>query len=491
MSPERLVPEPIPPPDFLDDLAAWAALPTPRPLHSVYYGDPDDDPDWSVTVYEQSAPGAKPMPVDPAHVTCMNLDNWKSLAQSPDDRIGIDVKRGRLAIGQARPPASAIYVSYNYGFSAHMGGGPYPDRRKWAVPDAAAGRIIDVDATTSLDAAIGQWAASPSANTLIRIADNHTHDLTVALTLDPAKWLTIQAQTGFRPHIRAQGGVIVVTGANSGASLTLSGLLIEGGLQIDQDIQRLRILHATLVPGRSIEEEAPPKGPSLVVNPGVPGSPLNTRLDVQIAFSITGPLRIPETVDGLWLLDSIVDGSPGEPAIADAAGKNGPRATIERSTILGTSFFRRFDLCSDTIFTGVVAVERRVDGCLRFSFVPAGSSTPQQYRCQPALEVATEIEARRRAAQAAGQVLPPGWDTALTASIEGWLVPSFETEVYGAPDYCQLRLTAPAQIRAGASDGAEMGAFNHLKQPQREANLRIRLAEYVPFGRSPGIIYVT
>ena len=52
----------------------------------------------------------------------------------------------------------------------------------------------------------------------------------------------------------------------------------------------------------------------------------------------------------------------------------------------------------------VVAVERRVDGCLRFSFVPAGSTTPQQYRCQPALEVETEIDARRRAAQASGQV---------------------------------------------------------------------------------------
>jgi hypothetical protein len=72
-----------------------------------------------------------------------------------------------------------------------------------------------------------------------------------------------------------------------------------------------------------------------------------------------------------------------------------------------------------------------------------------------------------------------------------WLVPSFQSTTYGEADYCQLRLGAPQQIRAGASDGAEMGAFNQLKQPQRETNLRIRLNEYVPFGRSAGIIYVT
>jgi hypothetical protein len=36
-----------------------------------------------------------------------------------------------------------------------------------------------------------------------------------------------------------------------------------------------------------------------------------------------------------------------------------------------------------------------------------------------------------------------------------------------------------------------MGAFSSLKQPQREANLRIRLEEYLPFGLEAGLIYVT
>ena len=36
-----------------------------------------------------------------------------------------------------------------------------------------------------------------------------------------------------------------------------------------------------------------------------------------------------------------------------------------------------------------------------------------------------------------------------------------------------------------------MGAYCHLKQPQRAANLRLRLDEYLPFGLEAGIIYVT
>jgi hypothetical protein len=70
-------------------------------------------------------------------------------------------------------------------------------------------------------------------------------------------------------------------------------------------------------------------------------------------------------------------------------------------------------------------------------------------------------------------------------------VPSFTSIHYGDPGYAQLHLKSPIEIRTGAEDGAEMGVFCHLKQPQRETNLRIRLEEYLPFGLDPGIIYVT
>jgi hypothetical protein len=43
----------------------------------------------------------------------------------------------------------------------------------------------------------------------------------------------------------------------------------------------------------------------------------------------------------------------------------------------------------------------------------------------------------------------------------------------------------------GAEDGAEMGVFNMLQQPQREATLCAVLDEYIPFGLIAGIFYVT
>jgi len=92
-----------------------------------------------------------------------------------------------------------------------------------------------------------------------------------------------------------------------------------------------------------------------------------------------------------------------------------------------------------------------------------GSSTPRQYRCQPALAVQ------------AGQQGP---------------VPAFGSRRFGDPDYAQLRIDCPRALRTGAADASEMGAFHFLFEPQREANLRMRLDEYLPIGLQAGLIYM-
>ena len=79
----------------------------------------------------------------------------------------------------------------------------------------------------------------------------------------------------------------------------------------------------------------------------------------------------------------------------------------------------------------------------------------------------------------------------IRAEILRWLKPTFTSKQYGQPDYAQLAQVCPQQIWTGAEDGAEMGVFNHLMQPQREANLRASLNEYLRFGLEVGIIYVT
>ena len=47
------------------------------------------------------------------------------------------------------------------------------------------------------------------------------------------------------------------------------------------------------------------------------------------------------------------------------------------------------------------------------------------------------------------------------------------------------------EIARGADDESEMGAFHDLFQPQRVANLRARLAEYVPAGMEAAIIFAS
>ena len=47
------------------------------------------------------------------------------------------------------------------------------------------------------------------------------------------------------------------------------------------------------------------------------------------------------------------------------------------------------------------------------------------------------------------------------------------------------------EIRRGADDEAEMGAFHALFSPQREANLQVRLGEFLRVGLAAGIFYET
>jgi hypothetical protein len=71
------------------------------------------------------------------------------------------------------------------------------------------------------------------------------------------------------------------------------------------------------------------------------------------------------------------------------------------------------------------------------------------------------------------------------------LQPRFTEATYGEPNYVQLRQDCATEIRTGAEDSSEMGAFNFLKQAQREANLQASLKEYLRFGMEAGIFYIT
>jgi hypothetical protein len=307
------------------------------------------------------------------------------------------------------------------------------------------------------------------------------HELTTNIVVPAAKTIEIRAADQYRPVIRLSGDLLI-SSAGEG-QLLLNGLLITGGLlhlPANSEMRQLRLVHSTLVPVTSSQTTSPPASvpvPSLLVE-----SP-----DVSIEFEscISGPIG---AVDGahVFIHNSIID-SGGETRLAygdvslfntnsppspNSFEQSGAPLQIVNSTIVGKVSTLTMELASNTIFfadleegdlwPASIYAERLQAGCVRFSYVPPGSRLPRLYRCQPAeLEEATRLR------------------------------PIFTSLRYGDAGYCQLSQLCAVEIREGADDQAEMGAFHDLYQPQREANLNSSLGEYLRFGLEAGVFFAS
>jgi hypothetical protein len=459
--------------------------------------------------------------VPPDRIAICDLSTWRrpaparayvaasgGPAQPRPIAAGIDPRLGRLAFPVGIDPVRVV-VDATHGFAGDLGGGPY-DRRDstelWLDPRKVTFQIgvtKDIQAVAesnpsaplvpSLGDAIAAWSTASTATDsgfgLIVVMDSarYDEDLTDVATVEiPAGWRLaivaadwpderepatggapvrslgrIAADKRLRPHIR---GVLDVRGtapasANNPGELIVSGLLLEGRLTVvEGNLGRLSVYDSTL---------APAAGGMTVESTGT-GAASNRSLAVSLDRSISGPVSLPAGVRRLHLGDAIVDGA-GAPVTLDAAGA---LAELDAVTVIGGVIVERLE-ASNTLFTARVTVQRRQEGCVRFSHVPAGSSTPRRFRCQPDLALA-------------GQT-----DPATIERIRAALVPVFTSTRYRDPGYGQLGSTAAAELRAGAEDGSEMGAFSSLKEPQREANLRIALDEYLRSGLEAGIFFVT
>ncbi len=480
---------PIRPEALLEDLRALDRTTSPPPASTEYYGPFDSGRTSFLIVRDGVA-------VPPNKLRCQDLATW---SQPQGEVVGVDVTRGRIAFGTTFVPTQGVDVSFHRGFSADLGGGSY-DRRRWVVKtDDSAVRAFTVGpggapaathaslvGTASTPGALDEWVSAGRPNTIITILDSRSYLLPSKIKLPNDGWLVIQATNRERPLLVTESTGLAVenlppaagTDPEAKAELTLGGIIVEGYLDVAGDLARLQLAHATLVPGRALNGTA---RPSLLVS-ATSGS---TRLQIDCASCITGPLEVPQTITGMTIADSIVDGLGGE-AIGGPAGDPGGALRADRSTILGSASVCHLD-ASDSIFIGEISCQRRQAGCLRFSYAPPQSRTPRRYRCQPDLAVAAALS------QALNQQgsLSASQRQQITASVERLLTPVINDLRHGMPAYGQLALDCPAQIRNGAENGAEMGVFNHLKQTQREANLRIRLREYLPFGLAPGLIFVT
>ncbi|HSY48938.1 MAG TPA: hypothetical protein VLC46_09015 [Thermoanaerobaculia bacterium] len=462
----------------LDILDYKAIVPADRSGFSELYGDAGT----AQSLRRSFAIFSDGTMVPPEKICSGNLSTWK---QPPLDIVAVDTRSGRISFGPSWTPKN-VRVSYHYGFAADLGGGPYP-RASWLIKRHLAEDVLHVAQSgaagtfSTVFDAVAQWKAGGRKSTVIVIDDNHTYDETKAITLNllTKKFLAIEAAEGKRPHVLLEKGLTIQGDVD--AMATLSGLLVEGTVKIKNAVGRVRVLHSTLIPDA--------RGAASITANDPPGPVTEDPLRIEIAFSITGPILATGAAQQVTILDSIVDAA-GNLALGGLKKNDyGPPASIERTTIFGTTRVRELPLATEVIFDQPLFVERRQSGCVRFSYVPHDQSrTPRRYRCQPDLEIARALDEKK---QQLGRDLLDPEQAAIVAFVTSWLVPSYTSARYGDSPYAQLHINAPRQIARGAEDGSEMGAFCHLKQPQREDNLVTRLAEYLPFGLQPGIIYVT
>ena len=421
-------------------------------------------------------------------------------------KIGVDPALGRLALPHGVAP-TPVEVGYAYGFSGDVGAGPYNRGTLLDSWIAQSGRTVSwqmgvttntaaiaaapnpAQLTTTLADAIAKWnayaAVTPNAFGLIVVLDSDTytddltgtHGITIpptcALAVVAADWPILRDQNnapirqtgdfvpnGLRPTVLASISVQGTTGASKG-QLIFDGLVVNGSFTVAPgDLGSLQLGHMTIVPSNALSVTA-----SAAPNSG------NSELAITVQSSICGPITLPATVPSLSLIDSIVAsglaGDSGQPAIT-AAGSD---VAIQTTSVFGTTSARTLE-AGNCILLGVATSVRRQTGCVRFSYLPDSSTTGRRYHCQPDLALA----------EAADPSLYPG--------IRLHMQPVFTSLDFGDPGYAQLGFQCAGEIRTGADDGAEMGAFDYLKQPQRETNLRSSLNEYLRFGLEAGIFFV-
>jgi hypothetical protein len=483
-----------------------------------YYGDGKSFEIWT---------GSPRTLVDPKSIVVADLTDWTY--RPLPGQVAVDPQLGRLAFPPTQTRRQGVWVSYNYGFSADIGGGEYD--RALSQPASYSLYLVGAGETfTRINDALTQWQTENPANAVIEITDSAVYVEPIGINLNPGQTLQLRAANRKRPVIRllnwqtSAPDSLTITGvpsapppapsvaaragtppkspaaaaSNSAASaaatgdptcwFTLDGIVVTGrGVQVQGEVAGVVIRHCILVPGWGMDCHCEPS------NPAEPSLELDDAPNcLRIERSIIGAIQVnrDEVRDDpcrIYISDSIVDGMSPQAIAIGAPEKLCAYSilNIKRCTVFGQVQTHAVELAENCIFIGVMRDCRRQQGCMRFCYVTPGSRTPRRYECQPDL-----VERAVRALAQQDNLSPAERDALLVE--EGLRVePDFNSIRYGMPTYCQLSDLCAPEIAQGAADQSEMGAFHDLYQPQRAANLRTRLNEYTPAGMTAGVIFAS
>jgi hypothetical protein len=431
-------------------------------------------------------------PVAPTDIRVCNLSDdpgapgtWAHEPQPGDTHVAVDPVLGRVAFAAAPASGETRLATFHYGAALGAGGGGY----ERAPSLEAMSKVIPVSGGDPLTTPLGSVAGGGA----VEILDSRPYTAPASITATapapnaPDRSVVLRSADRTRPLLSRVDQLSLAMDPDT--TIELNGLLLTGAPLVIEEAadaapRTLVLRHCTLVPGITRDPDGGPHSlgrASLIV--------LHPFAAVTLDHCVVGPVVAVQGAE-LTASDSVIDASGEEqvafcgraPAGGGALLKvstaperetgdglaPGGRLTLEACTVLGKVHAQRLDVSDSLLLArragggdawpAPVWAERRQLGCIRFSFVPAGSRTPRRFRC-----AGTEPEHR-----------------------------PFHTSLrYGDPGYMQLRRSTHPAILTGSSDEGEMGVTHELHQPQRETNLRVRLDEYLRYGLEAGFFYAT
>jgi hypothetical protein len=424
-----------------------------------YYGNAGDEGSLRLWVGV-----AEPLELVPAAQICAcNLADhgadWAHLP--PAGMFAVDPELGRIALPPGLPAGTRVRADFHHAFGGLLGGGNYPRRDSFLGAGATAPLRVPQDHPT-LQAAINALSGSG----VVEIQDSGRYQEALSIQAGAGERIEVRAADGCFPTVVLAGACVLTGGADS--EIVLNGLLVSGHRLVvpaggGNALASLQLRHCTLVPGWTLAPDASPLTPD--------EASLRVELvDLRLACTrcILGAMQVTDTARAA-LTDCIVDAtSLDRHAYAGlAAGQAGGPLDLDACTTLGAIHVQAFGTVSNSLLvadpaaaTPAIRADRRQQGCLRFSHVPANARTPRRFRCVPGDD----------------GVVP---------------VLRMSSLRFGTSGYARLGQAASDAIRRGADDEGEMGAYHHMHAPQREANLRLRLDEYLRIGLEAGLFHET
>lgn len=435
----------------------------------------------------------------------INADGSTSMIDQPIT-VAVDPHLGRMIFSNLIN-ANDVWVNYNYGFSADVGGGPYDradsllelkqEEVDWQVGvSKTATPVASETIHSSIWDAVQEWNNLTSQRVgLITIMDSRTYEEELTgiqkiiipegkkLYIVAADWPNVDVPGSLigeeerrlgsfnpenvRPHILGHMEVegTAPSAAVTGGELILNGLLVEGKMTIlTGNLGACQIQHGTLVPEHG----------------GLEVANQEKILQLSIHRSISGPISVLSEDTKIDIHDSIIDNKDGMAVEALTS-----HLDIQQCTVWGEISTQSLE-ASNCIFNHLLNISRRQSGCVRFSYLPIDSRSPRRFRCQPELEIQSQIQTLEEKGS-----LTFLEKEAIKNQVLNRIFPIYNSENYGHHACGQLSHSSAQQIHTGADNASEMGVFNHLQQPQRLANLNIALEEYLRLGLEAGILFVT